>query len=168
MPWRTALDNVLLPAELLNKDRRTFADRAARLMETTGLGGFERMYPRELSGGMQQRVAIARALIHDPPILLLDEPFGSLDELTREEISMELLKVIERMNKTVIFVTHNVTEAVMLGDRVIVLSSRPSTVKMDIEIACPRPRNGSLRSDSAYLGYCETIREALGLTSKRS
>jgi len=164
MPWRTALENILLPIELLNKDPRSFAERASQLMESAGLGGFEKMYPRQLSGGMQQRVAIARALIHDPEILLMDEPFGSLDELTREEMGLELLKITERMGKVVVFVTHSVPEAVMLADRVVVLSPRPATVKLDLQIACKRPRESSIRSDADYIRYCETVRRSLGLS----
>jgi len=168
LPWRTSLDNILLPIELLHKNKQDYADRAARLIEITGLQGFEKMYPRELSGGMQQRVAIARALIHDPEILLMDEPFGSLDELTREEMSIELLKITEKMKKTVVFVTHSVSEAVMLADRVIVLSPRPATVQLDLNIECARPRDSSIRTDSDYIVYCETVRASLGLSTARN
>lgn len=163
MQWRTVMANVLLPIELLGRSTAMYQKQALELLKILGLSGFQELYPRELSGGMQQRVAIARALIHDPKILLLDEPFGSLDELTREEMQAELLKVTERMKKTVIFVTHSIPEAVMMGDRVILLSPRPSSTKMDITIRLPRPRDSSFRLDRSYLAYCEEIRGALGL-----
>jgi NitT/TauT family transport system ATP-binding protein len=163
MPWRTALENLMLPVELLNLDDKEYHARATRLIETVGLEGFEELYPRELSGGMQQRVALARALINDPPILLMDEPFGSLDELTREEMAIELLRVTEEMKKTVVFVTHSVSEAVLLGDRVLVLSPRPSTVVKDLRISTPRPRDSSMRTSVQYLDYCESVRTSLGL-----
>ncbi|MDG6999579.1 MAG: ABC transporter ATP-binding protein, partial [Nitrososphaerota archaeon] len=124
MPWRTVLDNVLLPIELLHKDKKHFVDRAQELISLVGLAGFEKRYPRELSGGMQQRVAIARALIHNPSLLLMDEPFGALDEMTRDQMGIELLRITEKMGKTVLFVTHSIPEAVLLSDRVLVLSQR--------------------------------------------
>jgi NitT/TauT family transport system ATP-binding protein len=164
MPWRTVMANVLLPIELLGRRTDEYRERALELLRILGLDGFHELYPRELSGGMQQRAAIARALIHDPAILLLDEPFGSLDELTREQMGIELLRMTEKMRKTVVFVTHSVPEAVMLADRVVVLSPRPATVKMDLEISNPRPRDGSIRTDAAYIGYCETVRRALGVS----
>ncbi len=163
MPWRSIMANVLLPIELLGRSPSEYRDRALELLRTFGLASFQDLYPRELSGGMQQRVAIARALIHDPPMLLLDEPFGALDELTREEMAIELLRVTEKMRKTVVFVTHSVPEAVLLSDRVVLLSSRPATVAMDLPISISRPRVGSIRTDPAYIGYCETIRRALGI-----
>lgn len=163
MPWRTVLDNTLLPVELLHRDKRQYVEKAASLLKMVGLAGFERVYPRELSGGMQHRASLARALIHDPDILLMDEPFGSLDELTREEMAMELLRITERMRKTVLFVTHSVSEAVMLGDRVVILSPRPSTVLKDLRIEIPRPRGQATRADARYIAYCEQVRSLLGL-----
>ena len=162
MPWRTALDNVLLPIELLRLDRRELGDRATRLFDMVKLRGFENFLPQELSLGMRHRVSLARALVHDPEILVMDEPFGSLDELTREEISGELLGIIESLKKTVIFVTHSVPEAVMLGDRVLVLSSRPSRILDDVQVDIPRPRTSSVRSDPKLIAYCERIRALLG------
>ena len=163
MPWRTVLENILLPAELVHKDPRDYRPRAVELMARAGLSGFEDMRPKELSGGMQQRVAIVRALILDPRLLLMDEPFGSLDELTREEMSAELLRLIQVLKKTVVFVTHSVPEAVLLSDRVVVLSPRPASVSLDLRIDFPRPRTIAVRDLSGYSKYCATIRESLGL-----
>lgn len=165
MPWRRVWDNVLLPAELLGRDRADSEERARGLLETVGLTGFENVYPRELSGGMQQRVSLARALVHDPPILLMDEPFGSLDELTREEMAVELLRITQAVHKTVVFVTHSLSEAVLLGDRVIVLSPRPSTIWLDLEVDAPRPRDASFMSDPSFLAQCTRVRQALRPTA---
>jgi len=167
MPWRTALQNVLLPVELTKGDPRRYEGRALELMARAGLSGFERMRPRELSGGMQQRVGIARALILDPSILLMDEPFGSLDELTREEMSLELLRTIRTMNKTVVFVTHSVSEAVLLSDRVVVLSPRPATIQLDMWVEYQGPRDASIRSNGDYIEYCERVRTSLGLSASK-
>jgi len=163
MPWLNTLKNVLLPIDLLGKGPKQHVARARELLEVVGLAGVEDLYPRELSGGMQQRVAIARALIHEPSILLMDEPFGSLDELTREEMAMQLLEITERLKKTVVFVTHSIQEAVLLSDRVIVLSPKPSTVKTDLRISLPRPRSISLTTDPEYLQLCQVLRASLGL-----
>lgn len=163
MPWRSTLENVLLPIELLHKDRSKFMDRALSLLEIVGLKDFGELYPRELSLGMRHRVSLARALIHDPRILVMDEPFGSLDELTREEMSVELLSITERLHKTVLFVTHSIPEAVMLGDRVVVLSQRPSKVIADVRVDIPRPRSGSVRANPRFVDYCENIRALLGI-----
>ena len=163
MPWLNTLKNVLLPIDLLGKDPRQHAAHARELLRVVGLAGMEDLYPRELSGGMQQRVAIARALIHEPSILLMDEPFGSLDELTREEMAMQLLEITEKLKKTVVFVTHSIQEAVLLSDRVVVLSPRPSTVKTDLKISLPRPRSISLTTEREYLQLCQVLRASLGL-----
>ena len=163
MDWRTTLENVMLPVEILRLDRATYRSRALDLLNLVGLSGFENRYPQELSGGMQQRVAIARALIHDPSLLLMDEPFGALDEITREQMAMELLRIWEETGKTVLFVTHSIPEAVFLGDRVVVLSPRPGVVRENTTIQLPRPRTGKLRGLLEYTAYCQTIRERLGL-----
>lgn len=165
MEWRTALQNVMLPVEILRLNRDKLRPRAIDLLKLVGLAGFENRYPAELSGGMRQRVAIARALIHDPPLLLMDEPFGALDEITREQMCAELLRIWGETGKTVVFVTHSIPEAVFLGDRVIVLSARPGVVKENKTIHLPRPRTGRIRGDREYTDYCQTIREQLGLVS---
>ena len=163
MPWRNSLENILLPLELKGRDTKPYEKRAAELMAEMKLAGFERMYPKELSGGMQQRVSLARALIDDPQILLMDEPFGSLDELTREELEFDLVQWIEVVGKTAVFVTHSVPEAVLLSDRVVVLSPRPSTVELDLEIDIPRPRHPSVWSDKRFVDACQAVRTSLGM-----
>jgi len=163
LPWRNTLDNVLLPAELIGQARERYVERARKLIETVGLTGFEHTLPRGLSIGMQQRVSVARALLLDPPILLLDEPFAALDELTREEMSSELLRVVQEVRKTVLFVTHSIPEAVMMGDRVLLLSERPAVLKLDLRVRLPRPRDATIRTSEAYLGYCEELRSCLGV-----
>ena len=163
MPWRNVLDNVLLPIELLHKDKSGFKKRAFELLATVGLQGFEKKYPRELSGGMQQRVAIARALMHDPSLLLMDEPFGALDEMTRDQMGVELLRITEGVKKTVVFVTHSIPEAVLLGDRIIALSHRPAEVKANLEIKLNRPRGGATRLDKDFGRYCQMVRDSLGI-----
>ncbi len=140
LPWRTTLENVMLPLEIMGKKGRKYRDRAHELLETAGLSGFEGSYPRELSGGMQQRVSLCRSLIHDPAVLLMDEPFAALDALTREDLSNELQRISARHNKTVIFVTHSIEEAVLLADRVVVMSPRPGEVKRIIPIGVQRQR----------------------------
>ena len=139
LDWRRVIDNVLLPIEILKLDRKKYVSRAMELLELVGLKGFERCYPNELSGGMQQRVSIARALIHDPKLILMDEPFGALDAITREKMNFELLRIWAEA-KTVLFVTHEINEAVFLSDRVVVLSARPSRMVGAVEIDLPRPR----------------------------
>lgn len=168
MPWRNSLENILLPLELTGRDPKPFKGRAAKLMAGMKLSGFEKMYPRELSGGMQQRVSLARALIDDPGILLMDEPFGSLDELTREELESDIMRSTEMAGKTVVFVTHSVTEAVLLGDRVVVLSPRPSQIDLDLKIEIPRPRSPSIWADSRFVDACQTIRTSLGMKVDRA
>jgi NitT/TauT family transport system ATP-binding protein len=140
MPWLRVIDNVLLPAKILKLPRQPARDKAMELIDMMGLKGFDRRYPRELSGGMQQRVAIARALLHDPKILLMDEPFAALDALTRERLSVELQSVWLSTGKTAFFVTHSISEAVFLADRVLVMSRRPGRIIAEFAVPDARPR----------------------------
>ena len=133
LPWRTVLQNVLLPVDVLKLDARTYGSRAKALIETVGLRDFENKYPHELSGGMRQRVAIARALVHDPVMLLMDEPFGALDALTRDQMNLELLDIWAATRKTVLLITHSITESVFLADRVIVMSPRPGRIVEELD-----------------------------------
>lgn len=161
LPWRSALDNVLLPIEMLGRGRSEFRVKAGELLHAVGLSGFENRRPTQLSGGMQQRVALCRALIHDPAILLLDEPFGAVDELTREVLNMHLLTLWSGSKKTVVFVTHNVDEAVLMSDRVVVLSPRPGRVLADVTVPIPRPRSLEMRYDQAFVDTTRHIRSVL-------
>lgn len=140
LPWRTVLDNVLLPVEIFGWKRVQHRDRARQLLELTGLAGFEKRLPHELSGGMQQRVSLCRSLIGEPRVMLMDEPFSALDALTREELSGELQRVHMETSATVIFVTHSIEEAVLLADRVVVLSPRPGRIRAIVDVSIPRPR----------------------------
>jgi NitT/TauT family transport system ATP-binding protein len=159
--WRTVLDNVLFPVELLGLDRKKHRQDALELIQLVGLRGFEDKHPRQLSGGMQQRVSICRALIHDPSMLLMDEPFGALDALTREEMSHELLRIWEQRRKTILFVTHSIPEAVLLADRVIVMSARPGRVELDLAIRIDRPRRNDVERGAQFLEYCDQIRQVI-------
>jgi NitT/TauT family transport system ATP-binding protein len=156
LKWRSILENVLLPAELAGKDPGKLRPRAEQLLEMAGLGGFGAKLPRELSGGMQQRAALCRALLLDPPLLLMDEPFGALDAMTRDDMALELLRiwgekdVAREARKTVLFVTHSIPEAVFLSDRVIVMSARPGRIAADLRIDLPRPRTVELRATEAF------------------
>lgn len=141
MPWRTALDNVSLPLELQHVQHQRAKTRAREMLALVGLQEFAHLLPRELSGGMRQRVALARELVYDPDVLLLDEPFGALDALTREQMNWELLRIWSARQKTVIMVTHNIQEAVYLSDRVLTMSSRPGRIETEVEIDLPRPRS---------------------------
>ena len=159
--WRKVIDNVLLPIEILNKDRKAMVERARYLLALVGLEGFEDRYPGELSGGMQQRVSIARALVHDPKLLLMDEPFGALDAITRERLNIELLRVWQETGKTILFVTHGINEAVFLSDRVIVLSARPSKMIESLDIRLPRPRLQEVRVEPQFGAYALQIYKSL-------
>jgi NitT/TauT family transport system ATP-binding protein len=161
MPWRTVLGNVLLPLELLGTPRLQAHAQASELIELVGLEEFARAYPAELSGGMAQRVAIARALAHDPDVLLLDEPFGSLDALTRERMGQELLRIWQARRKTVLMVTHSISEAVFLADRVLVLSPRPGTVVATAPVELPRPRDLALLESEAFGALTGKVRAAI-------
>ena len=143
--WRDVKNNVLFPIEILRRSDRDYEAEAYRLLELVGLKGFERKMPYELSGGMQQRVAICRALIHDPTVLVMDEPFGALDAMTREEMGAELLRIWQERQKTVIFVTHSIREAVWLADRVVVMTVRPGQIAEVISVGLPRPRTAKMQ-----------------------
>jgi NitT/TauT family transport system ATP-binding protein len=161
MPWRTVLQNVLFPIEMLGRAVGEYRAEAQRLIELVGLGGFEKSLPRELSGGMQQRVSICRALIYDPPLLLMDEPFGALDAMTREDLGVELLRVWNVRRKTVLFVTHSIPEAVMLADRVIVMTPRPGRVVQNFDVDLPRPRSIEMEFSNEFNECAARIREAI-------
>ena len=161
MPWRRVIDNVGLPLELQGVPSDQIESRARELIQLVGLEGFEQAYPRDLSGGMAQRVAIARSLMQDPDVLLLDEPFGSLDDLTRERMGDELLHIWQARRKTVLMVTHSISEAVYLSDRVLVLSPRPGMIKLDLTIDLPRPRTSHMRAASEFSALAQTLRESL-------
>ncbi len=161
MPWRRVIDNISLPLELKGVPRQEISERAQDLIHLVGLEGFERAYPRDLSGGMAQRVAIARALIQDPDILLLDEPFGALDALTRERMGDELLNIWHARQKTVLMVTHSIGEAVYLSDQVLALSTRPGTIILDLPVELPRPRQPEMRYAEAFSELTHTLRDTL-------
>lgn len=164
LAWRTVLDNVLLPAEFLRLDLTEARQRAGALLRLVGLAGFEQRYPRELSGGMQQRAAISRALIHDPALLLLDEPFGALDALTREEMNIELLRIWSERRKTSVLVTHSIAEAVFLADRVIVMTPRPGRVSEIVPVDLPRPRTAALRLAPEFAACVRQIGGLIGIS----
>ena len=157
LDWRTALDNVLMQVELRSLDPRAYRANALRLLDQIGLKDFADRYPYELSGGMRQRVAIARALIHDAPLLLMDEPFGALDALTREQMRLDLEALWLATHKTVLFITHSIDEAVLLADRVVVMSPRPGKVERVIDIPLPRPRGLEARRAPEFVHVTEEI-----------
>jgi NitT/TauT family transport system ATP-binding protein len=158
LKWRTVLSNVLFPVQIMRLDPARYREKATQLLQMTGLAEFADRYPRELSGGMQQRVSICRALVFDPKILLMDEPFGALDALTREELSLELLRIWQARQKTVLFVTHSIPEAVLLGDRVIVMSPRPGRIIDVLHVDVPRPRALSVMETEKFQSYVSKIR----------
>jgi NitT/TauT family transport system ATP-binding protein len=161
MPWRSVMDNIKLPLELEGMGENKARLKALEMIELVGLRGFEDSWPRELSGGMAQRVAIARALIHDPDLLLLDEPFGSLDAITRERMWMELSRIWQARQKTVIMVTHSINESLFLADRVLVLTQRPGKIKLDLEVDIPRPRNDDIRYTPHFGNLARKLRDAI-------
>lgn len=160
--WRTVIKNVQLPLEVMNYSRRERDERARKMLELVELGDFANHYPRQLSGGMQQRVSIARALAFEPNLLLMDEPFGALDEMTRERLNNELLAIWEKIpSMTVLFVTHNISEAVYLSSRVVVMSARPGQVMDIVNIDLPRPRTADTMDSEQYFHYINEVRHLL-------
>ena len=160
-PWRSVLGNVLLPVDIQRLGREEMTRRAYDLLKLVGLDGFEHRYPWELSGGMQQRVALVRALIHDPALLLMDEPFGALDAMTREAMNVELQRIWMERRKTVVFITHSTAEAVFLGDRVLVMTARPGKVGDLFPVELPRPRSLDVMNTEKFGGYVRRIRGVL-------
>lgn len=161
LPWRSVLSNILLPTQLIGMDRETAVDRARGLLRLVGLAEFSEKYPNELSGGMQMRAALCRALICEPSLLLMDEPFGALDAMTREDLSIELLGIWQRQPKTVLFVTHSISEAILLADRVVVIGSRPGRVVRTVEIEINRPRGILDMQSVTFRDYAAQIRSSI-------
>ena len=160
-PWRTVLENVLIPIDVQGLGRTSHIGKARELLDLVGLRDFADRYPAELSGGMQQRVGIARALIHDPAMLLMDEPFGALDAMTREQMNIELLRIWGQSRKTVIFITHSIAEAIFLSDRVIAMTARPGTIAEVLTIDLPRPRDLSVINTERFGRYAAKLRSRL-------
>jgi len=161
MPWRSIVDNIKLPLELEGVDEGNARIKAQEMIDLVGLNGFEDSWPRDLSGGMAQRVAIARALIHDPDLLLLDEPFGSLDAITRERMWVELSRIWQARQKTVIMVTHSINESLFLADKVLVLTQRPGKIKLSLQVDLPRPRKDDIRYTPHFGKLARKLREAI-------
>jgi len=161
LPWRNVMDNVLFSAEMRGLDVQKLRATAAHLLEISGLEPFRSNLPRQLSGGMQQRVSICRALVHDPKLLLMDEPFGALDAMTRDEMSFILLRIWEESRKTILFVTHSISEAVLLSDRVVVMSARPGRVHSIVRIDLPRPRTPEIENSDTFKSYVSLLKGAI-------
>jgi NitT/TauT family transport system ATP-binding protein len=161
MPWRSIFKNVLFPIETLGLPRNDYEARAVELLEMTGLSEFKENFPSELSGGMQQRVAICRALIHNPSLLLMDEPFSALDAMTRDYMNQELLRIWQEFQKTVLFVTHSIREAVFLSDRVFVMSPRPALISRVVDIKLPRPRELAIEETPEFNAYVADLRKSI-------
>src|SRR5450759_106781 len=161
LPWRTVLDNVLFPIELLKLSRAKYVQRAMELLAMAKIDDFAHRLPRQLSGGMRQRASICRALIHDPSILLMDEPFSALDAITRDEMGVELLRIWQANRKTVIFVTHSIREAAFLSDSVLVMGRRPATIIEEMAIDLPRPRQIAMMEDERFNQYVRRLRKAI-------
>ena len=170
LPWRNVMDNVLLQADVRGIDRRRQRDRVLELLGQVGLSGFEERHPRELSGGMRQRVAICRALLHEPRMLLMDEPYAALDAITRDQMTLDLSQLTANLGTTVVFVTHSIPEAVLLSERVLVMSTRPGRIVNDVEIPLPRPRDLNVRRSEVFARCVEhviDIFESLGVLGER-
>lgn len=163
LQWRTVLDNVMLPVEILGLSKTEYLPKAMELLELTGLVDFKDKYPRELSGGMQQRASISRALVHDPSLLLLDEPFGALDAMTRGEMNMELQNIWSEKKKTSLLITHSIPEAVFLADRVMVMTPRPGQIAEIIDINLPRPRTPEMRLSTGFTDCVRAVGKTIGL-----
>ncbi|HEV8107571.1 MAG TPA: ABC transporter ATP-binding protein [Burkholderiales bacterium] len=163
LKWRRILENVLLPAEILGLPAKAARERARELLRLVGLEGYEKKYPYELSGGMQQRAAIARALVHDPKLVLMDEPFGALDALTREKMNLELLRIWKEAGKTIVFVTHGISEAVFLGTRVVVLTAGPARMADNFEVDLPHPRALDMKTQERFGDYTRHVYRLLGM-----
>jgi NitT/TauT family transport system ATP-binding protein len=161
LPWRTVFENVLLPIEFRKLPRSRYQQKASELLKMVGLQDFAQHYPYELSGGMQQRAAIVRALVQDPRLLLMDEPFGALDAMTREQMNLELLRIWTQSRKTVVFITHSIAEAIFLSDRVIAMTTRPGSIADIISIDLPRPRNLSIINTDRFGRYATHLRSLL-------
>jgi NitT/TauT family transport system ATP-binding protein len=159
LEWRTVLNNVLLQIDVRRLNRRRYEPIARELLARVGLAGFENYYPWELSGGMRQRVALCRALVHDPSLLLMDEPFGALDALTREQMNLDLQRIWLENRKTMLFITHSISEALFLSDRVVVMSPRPGRIVIDLHVDLPRPRRLAVRETPAFGRYVAQVRE---------
>jgi len=162
-PWRTVLENVLLPIEVFGLERPSATEKSRGILQLVGLGGREAAYPRELSGGMQQRAALSRVLITDPRIILMDEPFGALDEFTRERMNVELLRIWSERGQTIIFVTHSINEAVFLSDRIVVMDTSPGRVVAVLDVPLPRPRSIELMKSPQFARTAFEVREYLGV-----
>jgi NitT/TauT family transport system ATP-binding protein len=162
MPWATALTNVVLPLKLRGMARSEREARAVEALGHVGLKGFERVWPRELSGGMKMRVSLARALVVEPRLLLMDEPFAALDEITRHRLNGDLLELWQRSGVTVVFVTHSVFESVFLSQRIVVMAARPGRVSAEVPVSAPYPRNESFRTSAEYAAHCRQVSSRLG------
>ncbi len=162
LPWKTVFENIAFPLRIKKIPLEENREYLEGLVELVGLSDFRNALPHELSGGMKQRVSIARALSYSPPLLLMDEPFGALDALTRDTMNLELLRIWNDTRKTVLFVTHGIDEAVFLSDRVLVLSARPGTIRTELTIDLPRPRTPDMRALPAFGEYCRRLREVIG------
>jgi NitT/TauT family transport system ATP-binding protein len=168
LPWRNVLGNVMMPVEVKKLPRDTYRERALKLIAMVGLTGFERKFPWQLSGGMQQRVSICRALVHDPKIVLMDEPFGALDAMTRERMNVELQRIQRETGKTVLLITHSIPEAVFLADRILVMTERPGAIAAIYDVSLQRPRSLDVLADPAFVALTQVIRRHFNVEGAES